>query len=474
MEITRLSDIIAFRQHACQLLDQLLDYQYNEDNDDPQPLPKTPPGSAPSCACPPMRDEVRPVLYQVVARNYGQGVVLEAKDFFIPGPDHRELLCIPLTQDSVNVLSRTKGFDRSLMSVKDFVWVQSLRPTPAVLRSPNRSAMLRRARLPRSTILDTGTPYFFRVHEFMLVPPRSAPRSIFGYVLSLMHSERSGEVCDIRAAFDGIRDSLQIPPSICNLRLSEVRRDELLQAETRPNVSTAIRFSHSPVSREAQWFLINAVRPILPAHPTEGIMPLSVSRLSPDDKTWIDDLTSSLTNYVNHPRSSCHHMAKLFSVACAALSATNFTFDDKQTHHLSAVVPSLEAYPVCSQVRIPRMITASGWTRRRTAQVWIVNSRTVARTTIAHSEHVFETRTLHAELHATPSSHLPLMRAIDRFSRVLHGIRSVGICVTLDRPTSGTDPVFELRKNGCSRIRTLRCAVQPTLDWVYGAALLGL
>uniref|UniRef100_A0A7I4YWP9 Reverse transcriptase n=1 Tax=Haemonchus contortus TaxID=6289 RepID=A0A7I4YWP9_HAECO len=252
MEITRLTDIIAFRQHACQLLDQLLDYQYNEDNDDTQSLPKTPPGSTPSCACPPMRDGVRPVLYQVVARNYGQGVLLEAKDFFIPGPDHRELLCIPLTQDSVNVLSRTKGFDRSLMSVKDFVWVQSLRPTPAVLRSPDRSAMLRRARLPRSTILDTGTPYFFRVHEFMLEAPPSAPRSIFGYVLSLMHSGRTGEVCGIRAAFEGRRDALQILPSICKLRLSEVCRDELLRAETRPNASTAIRFSHSPESREAQ------------------------------------------------------------------------------------------------------------------------------------------------------------------------------------------------------------------------------
>ncbi|VDO20799.1 unnamed protein product [Haemonchus placei] len=163
----------------------------------------------------------------------------------------------------------------------------------------------------------------------------------------------------------------------------------------------------------------------------------------------------------------------MFSVACAALSATNFTFDDKQTHHLSAVVPSLEAYPVRLQVRIPRMITTSGWTRRRPAQVWIVNSRTVARTTIAHSEHFFGTRTLHAELHARPSPHLPLLRAMDRFGRVLHGISSVDICVTLDRPTAGTDPVFELlaeERLFADLHSSIRCQANTILDWVYGTA----
>ncbi|VDP13108.1 unnamed protein product [Heligmosomoides polygyrus] len=40
--------------------------------------------------------------------------------------------CIPLAQDSINVLTNSRGFDRNRLSVKDVVWVLPLRPTPAV------------------------------------------------------------------------------------------------------------------------------------------------------------------------------------------------------------------------------------------------------------------------------------------------------------------------------------------------------
>lgn len=119
MELTRLQDIIAFRQHAIQLLDQLLDYRFTDDTEDIRSLSSTPSGTHPSKALPPTRNGIRPVLYQVVARKYGQGVILKAKDFFIAGPDHRKLQCVPMIQDAVNALTQTRGFDRSRLSVKD-------------------------------------------------------------------------------------------------------------------------------------------------------------------------------------------------------------------------------------------------------------------------------------------------------------------------------------------------------------------
>ncbi|VDO34105.1 unnamed protein product, partial [Heligmosomoides polygyrus] len=116
MELMRLEDIIAFRQHAVQLLDQLLSYQWSDDTDVIRSIARSPKGPPPSLALPPARNGVRPVLYQVVARNYGQGVLLEAKDLLIPGTDHGELLCIPLVQDSINAFTNTRGFDRNYLS----------------------------------------------------------------------------------------------------------------------------------------------------------------------------------------------------------------------------------------------------------------------------------------------------------------------------------------------------------------------
>ncbi|KAK6046029.1 hypothetical protein COOONC_16467, partial [Cooperia oncophora] len=146
MELMKLQNIISFRQHAAQLTTELLDDSYRDDTEDIRRIPWTTPGAPiASCLVPPSDNNQHPVLYQVVARGYGQGVILEAKDFFIPGPDLRELHCVPLVQDSVNLRSGTRGFDTTQVSVKDLVWVYSLRPTQATIRSQDRARVLKRA-----------------------------------------------------------------------------------------------------------------------------------------------------------------------------------------------------------------------------------------------------------------------------------------------------------------------------------------
>ncbi|KAK5974182.1 hypothetical protein GCK32_020422 [Trichostrongylus colubriformis] len=125
--------------------------------------------------CPPplffLRIEKGSFLYSIkLLTGTGQGVILEAKDFFMPGPDHRELQCIPMPQDS-DYITRTRGLDKNPLSVKDFVWVLSLRPTHKTLNRWDRDTVLGRARIPRSSALDSGYPYFFRVYEFVPVTP---------------------------------------------------------------------------------------------------------------------------------------------------------------------------------------------------------------------------------------------------------------------------------------------------------------
>ncbi|XGW14948.1 hypothetical protein V3C99_000884 [Haemonchus contortus] len=146
IELMRLEHAIDFRNASQTVIDEILrgDYIAIENT-----LPLTPVGTMPSVVLPEHRPHF-PVLYQVVNKGRGNGVVLEAKDFFIPGPDRRELHLIILDQYATNIGSNTRGFDRALLSVKDFVWVYSVEPTTAALRDPEKT--LEQARIPKSTL----------------------------------------------------------------------------------------------------------------------------------------------------------------------------------------------------------------------------------------------------------------------------------------------------------------------------------
>ncbi|XGW22872.1 hypothetical protein V3C99_005249 [Haemonchus contortus] len=61
---------------------------------------------------PTTRNQRRPVLYQVVSTDWGTGVILEAKDFFLVGPNRRDLHCIALDRYAINHLTGLRGFDK--------------------------------------------------------------------------------------------------------------------------------------------------------------------------------------------------------------------------------------------------------------------------------------------------------------------------------------------------------------------------
>ncbi|XGW09278.1 hypothetical protein V3C99_011522, partial [Haemonchus contortus] len=84
--------------------------------------------------------------------------IIEAKDFFIPGPDRRELHLIVLDQYATNVASNTRGL---LLSVKDLVCVYTVEPTRAALR--NRNKALKEARIPKANALVRRFSHFFQV-----------------------------------------------------------------------------------------------------------------------------------------------------------------------------------------------------------------------------------------------------------------------------------------------------------------------
>ncbi|VDK66908.1 unnamed protein product, partial [Cylicostephanus goldi] len=333
IELQHIEDAIFFRQRTSRLITQVLAGQYRDE--DTGNIQRQPLGEHPTIIVPPVWNKIRPVLYQVVSTAWGTGVILEAKDFFTIGPDRRDLHCIILDNYAINLTSGYRGFDKFMISVKDFVWVYDVKPSVQAMQNPH--AVLRKSRIPRTTVLESNSAYFFRVDHFAFVTPRQRDDKIYGIVLStLVRRER---IQSFQAAFEDAPDPVVVPPSVCAFDIATVQPDEMLLAESRYNVSTAIRFSEPPVSVQAQNQLCDAIRHTLPMHPSEGLLPLKVFRLDPSEYAWLDDRMGKFDSFHDDPKTAKRKMSKLFNVACSALAALDSLVDDKISHWVTATIP---------------------------------------------------------------------------------------------------------------------------------------
>lgn len=162
-----------------------------------------------------------------------------------------------------------------------------------------------------------------------------------------------------------------------------------------------MRYSEPPISREAQAELVNFARRFLPAYPADGLLPLRVSKLYREDAAWIDDRGTSFASYAKDLRSARHRMGQLFSVACSALAANNLLGDDKSTHHITATVPSLTAFPFRLEFRLRDISSENGWYVQRPDDVWVEKSSTVGRSLVKRTHYSFTTHALEVELHTS-------------------------------------------------------------------------
>ncbi|EYB98102.1 hypothetical protein Y032_0134g1856 [Ancylostoma ceylanicum] len=461
----RINHAIDFRLHAETVIRQMERGAYIDvDN----PLPVTPHGEVPSILYPETIKGFFPVLYQVVARGHGQGVILEAKDFFVVGPDHQELHCIVLDQFATNVRSNTRGFDLSLLSVKDLVWVYSVKPTRAAVASPAQT--LAKARRPRITALDTRTPYYFRVDQFTFVTPPESRVRIYGIVLDVVRRGRT--INNLRVAFEGTPDAVTVSPKVCQFRLDEVNIDDFVVADARKNVSTAMRFSEPPINADARDALGGMARNFQAAHPDEGLLPLAVYLPSRSTLDWLEDRAGPFLNYARDAPTARENLVRVFNVACSALAAVNSMNDDTTTHFVSATVPSLTAFPVRLHFQLPDMTSECGWSNQRPVHVWFVNTNTVVKMTVQQATYSFDNRTLSVQLTTTIGHHKSSYRVLERRSRIVDGQRQINICVKLGSIPTGSDPVYEL----LARHRLLnllhinpRCRGNIVVDTVYSS-----
>ncbi|KAK6010055.1 hypothetical protein OSTOST_24954, partial [Ostertagia ostertagi] len=127
------------------------------------------------------------------------------------------------------------------------------------------------------------------------------------------------------------------------------------------------------------------------------------------------------------------------------LAAVNCINDDKRTHMLTAIVPSMSAFRLRFDFIIGDMSSECGWTTQRPVYLWVIGSRSLIRALIEQAEHSYEDRS------SRSASWSPSAEHIDQPSRPSHGLlpdaatspvcRSASSSATLP---SGTDLLYEL------------------------------
>ncbi|RCN41267.1 hypothetical protein ANCCAN_12778 [Ancylostoma caninum] len=418
IEMQHIEDTRGFRQRSERIIEQVLDGTYEDV--DVGHIEKTPDGRHDSVLIPPIVNGRRPVLYQVVSTGWGTGVILEAKDFFTVGPDRRDLHCIILDHFAINNANFLRGYDKMMVSVKDFIWIYDVKPTRQALDNPHGT--LAKSRIPRTTTLENNSVYFFRASEFAFAPPDTMDEPVYGLVLSRV--SRRERITHLRAVFEGAPEAVSLTPLLCDFPIANSKEDDFLLAKSRANVSSAMRFSEPPASMWARKRLCHLVRQFLPMHPDEAMTPFKVFLPSEEEKLWLEDRAHNFDNYYSDPPEAKKRMTRIFSVSCSALSAYNTMADDRRTHWITATVPSLDTFPIQIHCTLPNMPVEAGWTKRRsTMGRWYALCQ--------------------ASANAYGWSSNPLEEDIKARGRLMEEGYLLDICVRLTKAPAAANPIYE-------------------------------
>lgn len=170
-----------------------------------------------------------------------------------------------LNQFSINIENNTYGYDRTLTSMKDFVWVYNASPT--ISATQHLAACNECAGVPRANALESNSEDFQSSTVTLIV----FSECNLGVVLFV--ARRGDRVNSIRMALKEPPERVAIKRPLCQLHWPDVHADKILRACCRKNVFCAVRFSKPSPSREARDRLCSLVRRFFPAHTEEGILP---------------------------------------------------------------------------------------------------------------------------------------------------------------------------------------------------------
>ncbi|KAK6760823.1 hypothetical protein RB195_022041 [Necator americanus] len=366
-----------------------------------------------------------------------------------PGPSQPSAATSPSHDDT----SWASPSEASLAFVKDYVWVYDVKPSRQALSNP--SAVLAQSRIPRTTALENNSAYFFRAACFVFASPDTLQEPVYGLVL-------------------GAPDAVFLTPTICDFRLDEAREDQFLSSRTRYNVSSAMRFSEPPPSEHARRQLCHLVRRFLPMHPEEAIVPLRVSRPTQEDEQWLADRAGSFENYRRFPDLAKRQMAQIFKVARSALSAISTMHDDRQTHWVTATIPSFQIFPLRVHFVLTDMATEVRWAGSRPVAMWVVGANTLTRATVRRANLDSQSKNLRVVVDISGWHNRSVERLAHEHGRPFDEGVFLDVAARLTKASAAANPVDEHISRMCLIDNFARGSVAlAIMDRVYGSAPLG-
>uniref|UniRef100_A0A0N4YGS5 AAA_12 domain-containing protein n=1 Tax=Nippostrongylus brasiliensis TaxID=27835 RepID=A0A0N4YGS5_NIPBR len=467
IELPSLEDAVLFREAADTLIQSAFEGAL-------QPLPRpprdklSPKGIWSPRLLPQEHLGRRPVLYQVVAL-ISNALVLEAKDFFVFLPDHRELHCILLDKFALNLESGSYGFDRGVVSIRDLVWVYELIPVAAVLNDPQ--AELKRARIPRMTALDPQVGFFFRVRTYAFVTPAVISEPRYAIVMSVITHRNA--VSNVRMALEGTTESVVVPTSLIHFDADLIREGDVLKAITRRKISCAVRFSEPPISDEARDVLCQYARLFFPANPSDALLPMEVHQLPQEEKSWINDRLANFDNYYRDKANAIVTMFRVFNVAASTLAAYVHLDDDHNLHRLEATIPDLADHPLQLTFSLYNMTSDGGWRPHRWIGVWVPDAQSFFRFQVDSVIPGPNIHQLQISSRALPYSDGAIRRVVRTVGRVddENNSATLDVYLQLFRVTTCALPAYEaVSEAGLLRTVPEDSLGRQILDKVYGAA----
>ncbi|ETN80800.1 von Willebrand factor type A domain protein [Necator americanus] len=226
--------------------------------------------------------------------------------------------------------------------------------------------------------------------------------------------------------------------------MNNIYADDILQAESRRNVSCAVRFSEPAASAAAQRQLCKLIKHFVPLHPDEGILPIMVRKLSGEDHEWIKDKLGNFSSYNLDPELARRKMSKMFNMACSALEAYRSLNDDRRVHRVSAQIPDVTAPLLRLHVILEKMPKEFGWSPGKPVAVWVLGAELVCNVRV---EKVFvdcKEQQMRVTLAARRCSHNQLVRFVELASAGQTGPeRTVMVCVKLGKLPTVANPLYE-------------------------------
>ncbi|VDK65050.1 unnamed protein product, partial [Cylicostephanus goldi] len=262
--------------------------------------------------------------------------------------------------------------------------------------------------------------------------------------MSLHPLVRNDRIQSFKAAFAGAPELVVVSPVNCMFDIQDVKSYEVLMAESRPNISCAMRFSEPPVSIQARDFLCQEVRRFLPMNPDEGVLPLRVDQPDHEEEQWLQDREGDFNSLHENPALAKQKMSNLCNAACSALGAAKRLTDDRQSHWVTATVPNKFAYPILLQFRLTDMACEAGWTYNRPIALLIGGSPQVSHATVRSVEVRAQEKLLIVTVSAFPWSHNAIARNVELFCRNLDVTTVVDVCVRLCKPFAASNPVYDI------------------------------